>query len=228
MTDITAGRAECAREEQHRQRLALHQKVLVVLGAAVGLVCGVGTVFAGLVGICMKPMAASLNWSRADVTLLTIVIALGTALGAPCLGYFADRIGWSRVIAISIVTLCAGLLAVSVAPPSYLYMIAVGLVTAYGPPMVLPDTSASFLSLSMATGNGHGLRCSAVAWARSAFPSSPTSCRGHDWRQFLPVLVRSRCFWVLPGTNSSSAYWLDSGSNAGSSASEGEANESCG
>lgn len=149
MTDITAGSAECAREERDRQRLTPRQKVLVVLGAAVGLVCGVGTVFAGLVGICMKPMAASLNWSRADVTLLTIVIALGTALGAPCLGYFADRIGWSRVIAVSIMTLCAGLLAVSVAPPSYLYMIAVGLVTgmagaAAGPPGYIGVISLTF------------------------------------------------------------------------------------
>lgn len=107
--------------------LAAHQIVLIVAGAALGLAVGVGPVFLSAAGVFVKPIAAAFDWGRADVAVLPILGMIGTAIGAPCLGYIADRIGWRRVIALAILFLFLGLLAVAVAPASHAYIIAVGL-----------------------------------------------------------------------------------------------------
>ncbi|MDD5007207.1 MAG: MFS transporter [Syntrophorhabdaceae bacterium] len=105
------------------------QKVLVVFGAALGLACGFGPAFFGTLGILLKQMAASFNWGRGDIAVLPMVGMLGASIGAPLIGYIADRKGWNKVILFSVVLFALGLLAVSVAPVSYAYIIAVGLFT---------------------------------------------------------------------------------------------------
>lgn len=127
MTDIAAGSTECVLEEQDRLRLTLRQKVLVVLGAAIGLAFGFGPIFLGVMGIVLKPMAASFDWSRADVAILPTLAYAGLALGAPLSGHIADRRGWNKVIAISIGLLFLGMMAIAVAPANHAYIIAVGI-----------------------------------------------------------------------------------------------------
>jgi MFS family permease len=109
--------------------LTSRQKAFVILGAAVGLTCGLGPAFFGTLGILLKTMAASFNWSRGDIAVLPMVGMLGGSIGAPLIGYIADRKGWSKVILFSIVLFSLGLLAVSIAPASHAYIIAVGLFT---------------------------------------------------------------------------------------------------
>lgn len=109
--------------------LTLRQQVLVILGAAAGLSGGFSPVFLGAMGIVLKPMAVSFNWSRADVAMLPMLGLLGLAIGAPLIGYIADRKGWNKVIAFSIVLFPLGLLAMAIAPPSHAYIIVVGLLT---------------------------------------------------------------------------------------------------
>lgn len=125
-TDSAASRTASPVAEQDPQRLALRQKVLVVLGAAVGLAFGFGPVFLGVMGIVLKPMAASFEWSRADVAILPTLAYAGLAFGAPLSGYIADRRGWNKVIAFSIGLLFLGMMAIAVAPANHAYIIAVG------------------------------------------------------------------------------------------------------
>lgn len=108
-------------------QLSVRQKVLVVIGAALGLACGFGPAFFGVSGIFLKPIALSFDWSRADVAVLPMLGMIGTAIGAPIIGQIADRTGWNKVIGFSIMLFPLGLIALSVAPPSHAYIIGVGL-----------------------------------------------------------------------------------------------------
>lgn len=112
--------------------MTLRHKTLIVFGAALGLAYGFGPVFIGAWAVCMKQMALSLEWSRADVALLPTFGSIGIVIGAPCIGYIADRIGWNKVIAFSVVLFPLGLLAISVAPPSRFYVIAIALLCGIG------------------------------------------------------------------------------------------------
>ncbi len=101
--------------------------MLVVLGAAVGLACGFGPVFLGVTGIVLKPMAASFDWSRADVAILPMLGLGGASVGAPLIGYIADRTGWNKVIAISIVLFSLGLMVLAGAPASHAFIVTIGI-----------------------------------------------------------------------------------------------------
>jgi MFS family permease len=113
-SDVTAG------------GLTLRQQTLIIVGAALGMAFGYGPVFLGVAGIFLKPMAASFGWSRADVAVLPMLSMIGSALGAPLIGYMADRKGWGKVIAFAVGFLSLGLLAIALAPPSHTYIISVG------------------------------------------------------------------------------------------------------
>lgn len=124
-TEVTTGTSSggAAASRQHSRR----QKVLIVLGAALGLGCGFGPMFYSVIGIFLKPMASSLSWSRADISMLPMLGMIGTAVGAPFLGYIADRRGWKQVNAYSIAFFALGLLAIALAPRSLAYVLAVAL-----------------------------------------------------------------------------------------------------
>lgn len=120
------------------------QKAMVVCGAALGLACGFGTLFFSVAGIFLKPMAAEFHWGRADVALLPMLGMAGVALGAPVMGCIADRIGWRRMIACSIFLFSLVLLALSMAPPSRAYLVAVGFVGGFLGPAT---TAAGYLAI---------------------------------------------------------------------------------
>src|SRR5881392_2942285 len=88
-------------------------KAMIVFGVALGLTFGFGPMFFSVVGVFLKAMTASFQWSRADVALLPMLAMLGTAIGAPIAGYAADRIGWRKVIGYSIILFAASLLALA-------------------------------------------------------------------------------------------------------------------
>lgn len=120
------------------------RQVMVVCGAALGLACGFGPMFFSVAGIVLKPMAASFGWGRADVALLPMLGMAGVAVGAPILGYLADRLGWRQVIAGSIFLFSLALLALSMAPASRPYLAAVGLI---GGALGAATTAAGYLAI---------------------------------------------------------------------------------
>lgn len=106
--------------------MRVNQKTIVISSAALGLAFGFGPVFLGTMGIFLKPMAASFSWSRGDVAMLPMFALLGTAVGAPIIGIIADKIGWRKVLGISVIAFPAGLLAMALAPSSYTYIVVAG------------------------------------------------------------------------------------------------------
>jgi predicted MFS family arabinose efflux permease len=101
--------------------------VWVVLGAALGLAFGFSAVFLGSAGIFLKPIAAAFHWNRADIAALPTFGVAGVAIGAPLTGLLADRIGWYKTIAGSVIALSGGFWALSLAPPNRAYVIVCGL-----------------------------------------------------------------------------------------------------
>lgn len=99
---------------------------MVLAGAMLGIASGL-TVFLGTLGIFLKPIASSFNWSRSDVSLIPVMFLAGVALGAQFIGHIAERIGWSRVIAASIVLMSLGILAMAGAPASQPYVVGLSL-----------------------------------------------------------------------------------------------------
>lgn len=106
--------------------LSASHKTQIIIGAAIGLTCGYGPFFLATAGIFLKSIAVSFNWSRTDVSILPMLSMIGSAIGAPLIGYIADRTGWKKVIAVSIVLFSLGLLAISAAPPSKAYFSVIG------------------------------------------------------------------------------------------------------
>jgi MFS family permease len=100
--------------------------VWVVCGAAIGLMFGFGPLFFSITTIFLKPMTVTFGWGRADVAMLPTFALVGTTLGAPIVGYLADRFGWSKVIAVSIVLFSIMMGALAVAPANHAYVITVG------------------------------------------------------------------------------------------------------
>ncbi|MGF6839670.1 MFS family permease [Paraburkholderia youngii] len=98
----------------------------VVCGAAIGLMFGFGPLFFSVAGVFLKPMAATFGWGRSDVAVLPMFSLIGTTLGAPAVGFLADRLGWSKVVAGSIALLAVSLVALAVAPANHAYFAAVG------------------------------------------------------------------------------------------------------
>lgn len=147
MTDNTESPTGSNSENQGYRRLTPRQQVLVIVGAAVGLAFGFGPAFLGITGILLKPMAISFDWGRADISMLPTLAFAGLAVGAPLTGHIADRIGWNRVIALSIVFLSLGMLAVAVAPPNHAYIMAVGLFIGLAGTATSPAGYISVISL---------------------------------------------------------------------------------
>ena len=98
----------------------------IVCGSAIGLMFGFGPLFFSVAGVFLKPMAATFGWGRSDVAMLPMFSLLGTTLGAPAVGYLADRLGWRKVIAASIALLAISLGAVALAPANHVYFAAIG------------------------------------------------------------------------------------------------------
>lgn len=105
----------------------LNYQFRLVFGAAIGLATGL-SVFLVTSGIFLKTVAIAFNWNRADVALLPMLAIIGSAVGAPCAGYVADRLGWGKVIASSIVMVGVGLFGMALAVPSKAYILSVGLI----------------------------------------------------------------------------------------------------
>jgi len=103
----------------------------IVCGAAIGLMFGFGPMFFSVAGVFLKSMAATFGWGRSDVAVLPMFSMIGTALGAPVVGYLADRLGWSKVLAGAIVLMAISMGALAVAPTSHLYFAIVGLLIGF-------------------------------------------------------------------------------------------------
>ncbi|WP_267955006.1 MFS transporter [Paraburkholderia adhaesiva] len=92
---------------------------------------GFGPMFFSVVGVFLKPMAATFGWGRSDVAVLPMFSMVGTALGAPVVGYLADRLGWSKVLVGAIVLMAISIVALAVAPASHVYFAIVGLLIGF-------------------------------------------------------------------------------------------------
>lgn len=119
---VKAQKGQATHTEGAPAGLALRQQVIVLAGAMLGIAGGV-TMFLGTLGIFLKPIALSFNWSRADVSLIPVMFLAGLAFGAQLIGHIAERIGWNRVIAASIVLTSLGILAMMGTPASQAYVV---------------------------------------------------------------------------------------------------------
>lgn len=119
-------------------------KVLIVCGAALGLMSGFGPLFFSVVGIFLKPMTLAFGWGRSDVAMLPMLAMAGTALGAPVAGYLADRIGWSKVIAGAIAFFGLSLGGLAVAPANHAYIATVGFLIGF---LGAATTAAGYLAV---------------------------------------------------------------------------------
>lgn len=129
MENAAVRRVDFDFKEAAPRQLSLRQKMLVLLGAAVGLASGFGPVFFGAAGIFLKPMAISFHWNRADAAMLPMLGLVGAAIGALLIGSIANRTGWNRLTAFSIMLFPLGLLTLSVAPANHAFVASIALLT---------------------------------------------------------------------------------------------------
>lgn len=127
MTTAAARASSSVADGNSMLSLSLRQKVQVIIGAGIGLTVGFGPMFLAVAGIFLKPMASSFNWSRADISILPTIGLLGVAVGAPIMGYIADRVGWKRVTGVSVILFPMGMLALSLSPASHAWIITIAL-----------------------------------------------------------------------------------------------------
>lgn len=70
----------------------------VVVGSAIGVFVGFGSLLVYTFGIFLKPLAEQFAWSRQSVSLAFGFAAIALAAGSPILGLLLDRYGPRRVI----------------------------------------------------------------------------------------------------------------------------------
>src|SRR5471032_671035 len=75
---------------------------LVVVGAAIGLVAGFISLFFSTLPFFLLPLSGEFGWSRTQTTAAATLSMLGTAVGAPLVGWLFNRFGTERVIGLSI------------------------------------------------------------------------------------------------------------------------------
>lgn len=95
------------------------KRVLVVIGAALGMSGGFATVFLGSAGVFLKPIAAEFAWSRSQLSAMMMCSMLGLALSGPLFGVLIDRIGGRKVVWLAILMLVGGLSCLAVFPKNY-------------------------------------------------------------------------------------------------------------
>jgi len=74
----------------------------VVLAAAVGVGVGLSSLITYSFGVLVKPITASLGWTRAEANGMHFFIALSTMIAAPLVGILVDRFGPRRVALVGI------------------------------------------------------------------------------------------------------------------------------
>ena len=88
-----------------------------MLFAATVCYCCMSMPLTGL-GVMIKPLSELYGWSRAAITSVVLITALGTMLIAPLVGHIVDRIGPRRVGLVGLWLLGAGIAGIGFAGPS--------------------------------------------------------------------------------------------------------------
>lgn len=89
------------------------KKVLLVIGAAIGMSSGFSALYISTLGIFLKPIASDFGWGRAQLTGMAVIAMLASAIAAPLIGKAIARFGAGRIIGVAIVLLAAGLFGMS-------------------------------------------------------------------------------------------------------------------
>jgi len=74
----------------------------VVVAAAIGVGVGLSSLITYSFGILVKPITATLGWTRAEANGMHFFIALATTIAAPLVGILVDRFGPRRVALVGI------------------------------------------------------------------------------------------------------------------------------
>ena len=90
----------------------------VVFGAVLGLMVSNGPIMSFPVGVLIKPIAADLHWTRADVTSGLAISGFTSALSSPFLGRLMDRYGVKLVTLICILLFGLSVASVGLVPPT--------------------------------------------------------------------------------------------------------------
>lgn len=75
----------------------------IAAASGVGLACGIATVVASTFGVFLGPIRAEFGWSQSEAFWAIFAVTLTSALLAPVVGGFVDRVGARRVILASFV-----------------------------------------------------------------------------------------------------------------------------
>lgn len=70
----------------------------VLLTACCGVFAGFGSLFIYTFGVFLKPLAAALGWSRAEISMGFMAAVLAVAVGSPFLGRLFDRYPARRIV----------------------------------------------------------------------------------------------------------------------------------
>ena len=84
------------------------RSVVVVFAVALGMAAGFAPVYFGTISVFLAPVSAEFGWGRGQASFGSVVSMLGLAVGALGVGRLIDRVGATRVIAVSTVLMgCA-------------------------------------------------------------------------------------------------------------------------
>ncbi|SOZ09383.1 MFS transporter [Cupriavidus taiwanensis] len=75
--------------------------VVVILGAALGMLAGYAPLFNATAGVFVQPLAQEFGWGRSEASLSYAASMFGLAVVSPLVGTMMDRFGIRRVIAAS-------------------------------------------------------------------------------------------------------------------------------
>lgn len=176
---------------------------LIILVAAIGLGCGLGSLPIYTLGAITKPLSDAFGWSRADVQAIYTWMSVGMVVAAPALGLVVDRIGVRRVTLWSLVGQSLGFAALGLlaGPLWSFYLIA--FLTAIVGVGTLPITWTRVIvdRFDAARGLALGLALAGTGLAATFLPSLTTWLLAQfGWRGAYVGLAGLPAFVALPLT----------------------------
>lgn len=184
-------------------RAELRRGWVVILVAAVGLGCGLGSLPIYTLGAFTKPLADAFGWSRGEVQAIYTWMSIGMVVASPVLGLVIDRIGVRRVTLWSLVGQAVGFVALGLAAGPLWSFYAIAFVTAIVGVGTLPITWTRVIVdwFDEARGLALGLSLAGTGVAATFLPTFTTwLLQQVGWRGAYLGLAALPAFVALPLT----------------------------
>jgi MFS family permease len=170
---------------QTTAELSSLRKVLIVLGAGIGVMLGCGPVMFYSFGVMVRPIAESTGWDRAYIASAGGMAAIVFGLMSPAIGALLDRIKPRRMAMLGIPAFGIGLALVGLVPQSATAFVVTMVVAAVLAALQLPHAYNYVIVGTFTKGRGLALGI-ALSFAgigiALAAPYSAYLVRTFDWR----------------------------------------------